>query len=208
MTSSPAPSFPEGRRARGSVLTIKPIFVLTCQWPAPLHPVASKGMVNQAFHVPRHVGIFTALLAPLRLPEGSQLRRASRNSTFRPLLLCHIPPPSPSPTPLSPDTPFLFPPSTLTCSSSPDHAAATKTKPMMSQKHEQNTSRCAAGPLRSTADPQIFDLSGGNSFLWDRRLKVICAQKTCTCKNNFFLFRDEAQGACFSLFYFLPVEAF
>lgn len=37
----------------GVSLTIKPIFVLTCQWPAPLHLVASKGMVNQAFHVPR-----------------------------------------------------------------------------------------------------------------------------------------------------------
>lgn len=51
---------------------------MTCQWPAPLHPVASKGMVNQAFHVPRHVGVFTAALrhrppsasptAPRRLP--------------------------------------------------------------------------------------------------------------------------------------------
>lgn len=61
-------------------LTIKPIFVVTCQWPAPLHPVASKGMVNQAFHVPRHVGLFKARLTPLRLPEGSQLSGASRNA--------------------------------------------------------------------------------------------------------------------------------
>lgn len=49
-----APSL--ARSSPGVSLTIKPIFVLTCQWPAPLHPVASKGMVNQAFHVPRHVG--------------------------------------------------------------------------------------------------------------------------------------------------------
>lgn len=41
-------------------------------------------MVNQAFHVPRHVGLFTALLTPLRLPEGSQLSGASRNSGCTP----------------------------------------------------------------------------------------------------------------------------
>jgi len=76
----------------GVPLTIKPIFVLTCQWPAPLHPVASKGMVNQAFHVPRHVGLFTALLTPLCLPEGSQLSGASRNSGCTPCC-CVIPMP-------------------------------------------------------------------------------------------------------------------
>lgn len=48
----------------GASLTIKSIFVLTCQWPAPLHPVASKGMVNQAFHVLRHVGLYRAFLTP------------------------------------------------------------------------------------------------------------------------------------------------
>lgn len=84
---SVAPS--PGCSCLGPSLTIKPIFVVTCQWPAPLHPVASKGMVNQAFHVPRHVGLFTALLTPLRLPEGSQLSGASRNPGCYPLLLCH-----------------------------------------------------------------------------------------------------------------------
>lgn len=83
---SPAHSTP------GVSLTIKPIFVLTCQWPAPLHPVASKGMVNQAFHVPRHVGLFTALLTPLRLPKGSQLSGANRNSGCTPCC-CVIPMP-------------------------------------------------------------------------------------------------------------------
>lgn len=88
---SVAPS--PARSSPGVCLTIKPIFVLTCQWPAPLHPVASKGMVNQAFHVPRHVGLFTALLTPLCLPEGSQLSGASRNSGCTPCC-CVIPMPS------------------------------------------------------------------------------------------------------------------
>lgn len=52
----------------GVFLTIKPGFVLTCQWPVLLHPVASKGMVNQAFHVPRHVELSAALLATPLLP--------------------------------------------------------------------------------------------------------------------------------------------
>lgn len=61
---------PSPARPPWGSLTIKPIFVLTCQWPAPLHPVASKGMVNQAFHVPRHVGLFTVLLTPSASPKA------------------------------------------------------------------------------------------------------------------------------------------
>lgn len=80
--ASVAPS-PARSPARGSLLTIKPIFVVTCRWPAPLHPVASKGMVNQAFSCAEACwACSTALLTPLRLPEGSQLSGASRKLWF------------------------------------------------------------------------------------------------------------------------------
>lgn len=65
-------------------------FVLTCQWPAPLYLVASKGMVNQPFHVPRHVGRFTVIFTPLCFPEGSKLSGASRNTGCTPCC-CVIP---------------------------------------------------------------------------------------------------------------------
>lgn len=123
----------------GLSLTIKPIFVATCQWPAPLHPVASKGMVNQAFHVPRHVGLFTALLTPLRLPEGSQLRGASRNSGCTPRC-CVIPMPWFS---KRPPMPWLAGPH------------CNKPNKLMSQTMLRT--HCTARRLDSAADPEIFD---------------------------------------------------
>lgn len=91
--ASVAPS-PARSPARGSLLTIKPIFVVTCRWPAPLHPVASKGMVNQAFSCAEACwACSTALLTPLRLPEGSQLSGASRKLWFCTPCCCVIPMP-------------------------------------------------------------------------------------------------------------------
>lgn len=71
----------------GVSFTIKPVFVLTCRWPAPLHPVASKGMVNQAFSCAEACRALHSAPRPppfLHLPEGSQLSGASRNSGCTP----------------------------------------------------------------------------------------------------------------------------
>lgn len=68
----------------GVSLTVKPIFVLTCQWPAPLHPVASKGMVNQAFHVPRH-----SAHHPTLPPRRLSAQWCQKKLGLHPLLLCH-----------------------------------------------------------------------------------------------------------------------
>lgn len=82
LSVSVAPS--PARSSLGVSLTIKPIFVLTCQWPAPLHPVASKGMVNQAFHVPRH-----SAPHPPPPPWRLQAQWWQQKLGLHPLLLCH-----------------------------------------------------------------------------------------------------------------------
>lgn len=80
---------------RGGALPIKTLFVLTCFWPRPLHPVASKRMTNQPFHVLRDVGLQSR--SP---PPGSQPSRVSRDDPSTPhcVLRCpHRPPSAPPP---------------------------------------------------------------------------------------------------------------
>ena len=116
--------------------TIKPVFVLTCQWPVPLHPVASKGMVYQAFHVSRHVGLFAEPAPP---PNCSMLSGASRNSGCTPHC-CVIP-----------HAPFSKRPPT------PQLAGPRRIKPnkLMSQTTSTLATYCTA--QHSAVDPNVLD---------------------------------------------------